>query len=384
MTQDTLQEALDYSLAITRHNMATLEEFPESCNGERWNDIENYKVSGNWVNGFWVGLLWLAYAHTRDAAFAAAAREWADRLAWLRETTETHDLGFIFYLANVLGARLTGDESLLDYAVQAAETLSRRYNPKGEYLQAWGKIDGPPVERGRTNIDLMMNLALFFWASEHTGDVKFARIAVRHARTCRLVLVRPDNSSVHVADFDPETGAFLKHATHQGLNAESCWSRGHAWALYGYADAYRRTGDEVFRAVAQRLAEYTLTNAPGDLVPYWDYDSPDIPNTYRDSSAAAVFASGLLELAECEDDEDAVARWRKAAEDITVSLWENYSSRGTDIPAILLHGTRSVPHGFADQALIYGDYYFVETLTKLLRPDIAVRAFPAPKVLPIT
>jgi len=379
-----LQEALAYSLQVIRHNMKTLNEFPESCASDGWTSIEKRRAPGYWVTGFWVGLLWLAYAHTSDEAFGTAARDWADRLAWLRESTGTHDLGFIFYLSHVLGARLTEDESLLENAVQAADTLTRRYNPKGEYLQAWGSIDGPANERGRTNIDVMMNLALLFWASEHTGDVRFARVAARHARTCRLVLVRPDNSSVHVADFDPETGAFLKQATYQGLSADSCWSRGQAWALYGFADAYRRTGDKAFRAVAQRLAEYTLAKAPEDLVPYWDYDSPDLPNTYRDSSAAAVFASGLLELAACESDAEAAYRWRQAAEDIMVSLWENYSSRGTNIPAILLHGTRSVPHGKADQALIYGDYYFVEALTKLLRPDVADLAFPAPRVLPIT
>jgi len=266
----------------------------------------------------------------------------------------------------------------------AARTLTRRYNPKGEYLQAWGLIDGTCEERGRTNIDLMMNLALLFWASEYTDDFNFARVAARHARTSRLVLVRPDDSTVHVGDFDPESGAFLRQATHQGLSAASCWSRGHAWALYGFADTYRHTGDEVFRAVARRLAEYAVKNAPPDCVPYWDYDSPDIPNTYRDSSAAAVTASGLLELAAIETDAKRAARWRQTAEAITLSLWQNYSSRGTKMPAILLHGTRSVPQGLADHGLIYGDYYFVETLTKLSRPDIAARAFPTPQVLSIT
>lgn len=383
MTQ-MLQEALAYSLQIIRHNMKTLNEFPESCASDGWTSIEKRRAPGYWVTGFWVGLLWLAYAHTGDEAFEVAARRWADRLTWLSNSTETHDLGFIFYLSQVLGARLTGDDSLLDSAVQAADTLTRRYNPRGEYLQAWGKIDGPASERGRTNIDLMMNLSLLFWASAHTGTVRFARIAARHARTSRLALVRPDDSTVHVADFDPETGAFVRHDTYQGLSTDSCWSRGQAWALYGFADAYRRTGDEAFHAVSRRLTEYALRQAPQDSVPYWDYDSPDIPHTFRDSSAAAVLASGLLELAECESEPEQSARWRQTAEEIIVSLWEHYSSRGTGVPAILLHGTRSVPHGKADQALIYGDYYFVEALTKLLRPDIAERAFPKPIMLSIT
>ena len=369
------QDALDYSIEITLRNLETLTDFPERCDGETWTTIDRHRLPAHWNDGFWVGLLWLAFAHTGDPKFERGARAWAQRLVWLKDETRTHDLGFIFWLANVLGARLTGDAALLPDALAAAQTLTRRYNARGEYLQAWGLIDGTREERGRTNIDLMMNLALLFWASEQTGDWRYARVAARHARTSRLVLVRPDDSTVHVADFDPETGAFLRHATHQGLSADSCWSRGHAWALYGFADTYRRTGDEVFRAVAQRLAEYARVHAPKDLVPFWDYNAPDIPNTYRDSSAAAVMASGLLELAESESDAARAVRWRAFAEKITLSLWQNYSSRGTNIPAILLHGTRSVPHGLADHALIYGDYYFVETLTKLLRPDIAARVF---------
>lgn len=365
------QDALDYSIEITLRNLEALTDFPERCDGNAWTTIDRNRIPAHWNDGFWVGLLWLAFAHTGDQKFKHGARTWANRLAWLKDETRTHDLGFIFWLANVLGARVTGDESLLPDALQAAQTLTRRYNARGEYLQAWGLIDGTREERGRTNIDLMMNLSLLFWASEHTGDLHCARVAARHARTSRLVLVRPNDSTVHVADFDPETGAFLRHATHQGLSAASCWSRGHAWALYGFADTYRRTGDEVFRAVAQRLAEYALVHAPEDLVPFWDYDAPEIPDTYRDSSAAAVMAAGLLDLAEIEPDAPRAARWRAFAEKIVLSLWQNYSSRGTNVPAILLRGTRSVPHDLADHALIYGDYYFVEALTKLLRPDIA-------------
>ncbi len=372
------QAALEYSIKITERNLATLEDFPERCEGERWTTIDRNRIPAHWNDGFWVSLLWLAFAHTGDLKFERGARAWAQRLAWLKDETRTHDLGFIFWLANVLGARVTGDGSLLPDALQAARTLTRRYNARGEYLQAWGLIDGTREERGRTNIDLMMNLALLFWASEQTGDPYCARVAARHARTSRLVLVRPDDSTVHVGDFDPETGAFLRHATHQGLSADSCWSRGHAWALYGFADTYRRTGDEVFRTVAQRLADYVIRHAPADYVPFWDYNSPDIPKTYRDSSAAAVIASGLLDLVEIEPDAARAARWREFAEKIALSLWQNYSSRGTNMPAILLHGTRSAAHGLADHALIYGDYYFAETLTKLLRPDLAARAFSPP------
>ncbi|MEM8535108.1 MAG: glycoside hydrolase family 88 protein, partial [Chloroflexota bacterium] len=242
----------------------------------------------------------------------------------------------------------------------------------------WGAIDGPAHDRGRTNVDLMMNLALLFWCTEHTGDPRYARIAEYHARTSRFVLVRPDDSTVHVADFDPETGAFLKHATHQGLSEASCWSRGHAWAVYGFTEAYQYTGIPAFLTVARRLSHYAIREAPPDLIPYWDYDSPDIPNTFRDTSAAAVLAAALLELATCESDENEQKRWYDYAEALLLSLWQNYSTRGSTMPAILSQGSRSVPHGMANHALIYGDYYFVQALTKLLRPDLAERTFSPP------
>ena len=369
----TLQEALNYSLQIIEHNIQALDYFPDRCPGETWTTVQKERIPGHWVDGFWVGLLWLTYAHTQDPNIESAARAWANRLAWLRHTTDTHDLGFIFYLSNVLGGRATDDNALLANAAEAAETFTQRYNHRGEYLQAWGKIDGPPHERGCINIDLMMNLSLLFWASEHTGEAKYAKIAACHARTSRLALVRPDGSIAQVADFNPDTGAFLRQETHQGLSHASCWSRGQAWALYGYADTYRRTGDEVFLFTARRLAEYTIQNAPDDLVPFWDYDSLDIPETYRDTSAAAVIAAGLLELADSETDPTLSQRWSEEAVAILMSLWENYSSRGTSVPAILLQGAVSVPHGQADHALIYGDYYFVEALTRLLTPKLKTK-----------
>ncbi len=359
--------------------MASLDYFPDRCEGSEWITVNRTRIPSHWVDGFWVGQLWLAYAYTQEAKFEVAAREWTERVAWLKTTTGTHDLGFIFYLSNVLGGYATGDDSLFENALIAAETFTQRWNPRGEYLLAWGDIHGTPLQRGKINIDLMMNLSLLFWASKQSGDVKYGRIAALHARTSRFALVRPDNSISQVADFDPDTGAFLRQETHQGVSHATCWSRGQAWGLYGFAETYRRTKDEVFLYTARRLAEYAIANAPQDKVPFWDYDSLEIPNTYRDSSAAAVYAAGLLELADGEPDATLAERWRNEAATITQSLWENYATHEDDMPCILKHGTVSVPHGKADHGLVYGDYYFVETLLRFLRPDLITQLFPRPK-----
>jgi unsaturated chondroitin disaccharide hydrolase len=177
--------------------------------------------------------------------------------------------------------------------------------------------------------------------------------------------VRPDFTTSHVIDFDPESGAFLKQDTHQGLSASSCWSRGQAWAVYGFGDCYRATGDPVFLETARKLAGFALDNLPSDLVPYWDYRSLDIPNDVRDSSAAAVLAAGLINLSKLDTGSGESNLWHSRTEAILQSLWENYSSRETADPSILLHGTRSKPHNLIDHGLIYGDFYFVEALMAL-------------------
>ncbi len=375
--KNKLEEALNYSLQVIATNSETVTYFPERFENGAWITSEVDRIPSHWVDGFWTGLLWLAFAHTQDPKMETAARKWTTELAWLKTTTLTHDLGFIFYLSNVLGYRITGDESLLPDALTAAETFTQRYNPRGEYMQAWGRIDGPPHERGRINVDLMMNMPFFLWASAQTGDLDYGRIAVNHARTSRHTLMRPDGSISQVADFDPDTGIFLRQETHQGLSHDTCWSRGLGWALYGFAEAYRWSGIDLFLQSARQTACYAIANAPADKVPFWDYNSLDIPNTYRDSSAASVIAAGLLELEAGETDPVLAAQWRAEAEAITLSLWENYStSPSAGVSAILLEASRSVPHNLMDHPLIYGDYYFVETLVRLLRPDLEATLFP--------
>lgn len=375
------QTAIDFCLEKIEHNLKTLEYFPDRCQDSTWTQVEEVRVSRHWVAGFWVGQLWLAFAYTQNPKFEAAAREWTERVAWLKTTTKTHDLGFIFYLSNVLGGYATGDESLFENAQIASETFTQRWNSRGEYLLAWGDengdIHGSPYQRGKINIDLMMNLSLLFWNSSYTGDMKYARIATQHARTSRFALLRPDGSTAQVADFNPDTGAFLRKETLQGLCHTSCWSRGQGWGLHGFAETYRRTGNEVFLYTARRLAEYIIANAPEDKVPYWDYDSLDIPNTYRDSSAAAVYAAGFLELADAEPDQKLAERWRSEAEAITQSLWQNYITDGR-MPCILKHSAHFVEIGNADHGLVYADYYFLEALLRLAKPALMAKLFPRP------
>ncbi len=364
---DWLQEAIEYSIDRIRQNL-NVTDFPELTKDGKW----EYARAGGWVGGYWTGLLWLAYAGTRDLSFEQAAHEWTARLAPRQNDTTTHDLGFLFELSHVLGAKLTGDASLKPPALQAARTLALRFNPKGKFIQAWGPLDASAQQRGRAIIDTMMNLALLFWASNETGDPTFAGIATAHARTALKHNTRADGSTAHAMDFNPDTGEFIKQDTHQGLSPTSCWARGQAWAVYGFAECYRNTLDEAFLDASRYFAEYCLRRLPLDRVPYWDYDSPLIPNDVRDSSAGAIFASGMLLLASLEKEASRAECWRKEALAMLKSLWHNYSSCGTNEPSILIHGTRNKPAGSMDTGLIYGDYYFVQALTRWIAPSQVV------------
>ncbi len=357
---DWAHDALSFGIARTRENLARVTDFPELTKSGKW---EYTRAGGGWVGGFWTGLLWLAFARTHDPFLEQAAREWTAKLAPRQNDTTTHDLGFLFKLSHVLGAQLTGDASLKMPALDAARSLIQRYNENGKFIRAWGAL-GTPTNRGRAIIDTLMNLDLLFWGTKETGDPTFASIATEHARTALARQVRADGSTSHVMDFNPETGEFIRQDTHQGLSPTSCWSRGQAWAVYGFAETHRNTGDTTFLDAACHCAEYALRRAPDDHVPYWDYESPLIPHDVRDSSAGAVLASGLLLCA--EQDRVNAMHWRGEATTILKSLWQNYSSRGTNEPSILIHATRSKPHGIMDHGLIYGDYYFVEALMKLL------------------
>ncbi len=367
------EAALRQSIKTTRRNLAELEDFPESFQDGRWQTIERERAAGHWVDGFWTGLLWLCSEHSGDAEMRRGADTWTRRLAGMKTSRGTHDLGFIFFLSHVLAGRLTGDESWYENALVAARTLTKRFNPRGEYLQAWDD-DGIRKWAGRTNIDLMMNLALLYWASARTGDSSLAEIATLHARVSRVALVRGDGSTAHVADFDPGTGLLLRREQYQGYSHDSCWSRGQAWALYGYATCFRYTGNPAFLATAQALARYTERRLPEDLVPFWDYQSPHIPDTYRDSTAAAVTVCGLLELAAAEA--EGGDHWLQLARRMLESLCQRYLVASEAGPAsILRDGARSVPANLMRHGLIYGDYYFVEALTGFLRPELHQRAF---------
>lgn len=349
-----------------------LPDFPYATRAGSWQTVAPDEVGfmpahGSWTVGFTPGMLWLAYRATGRGVYADEALARCRRFLQRQNDDSTHDLGFVFYPSYVQGYEATGERWLREGAIAAARTLARRYNQSGRFLRAWGRA-GTDDRAGQTTIDAMMNLALLYWAAEAAGEPQLAAIATAHAETSSRTLVRPDGSTYHVYTFDPRTGQPLGGSTHQGYADESTWPRGQGWGLYGFARGARQAARPDFLRVARRLADCFLDRLPTDRVPFWDGDDPAIPNAPRDSSAGAIGAAGLLELARNQGDATAATRYREAAIGLLATLYERSSSR--DQPGqqgVLLHGTWHRRAGFAvDESLIFGDYYFMEALATAL------------------
>lgn len=262
------------------------------------------------------------------------------------------------------GYRLTKDSAYRDILVTSARSLASRYSDKVGAIKSW---DGSSTEY-KVIIDNMMNLELLFWAARNGGDAAWKTMAISHATKTAENHVRPDGSTYHLVTYDPATGAVKSRTTVQGYSNTSTWSRGQAWALYGFTIAYRETGNALFLDTARKTADYYISHLPSDSVPYWDFQAPGIPNEPRDTSSAAIAASGLLELSRHDPDAARKSTYRTAATTILTSLSSaSYLSEGTSYQSILLHGTQNKNNGNYDTGIVYGDYYFIEALLKLSR-----------------
>lgn len=321
-----------------------------------------------WTTGFWAGMLWLAYELSRSDRYRVAAEVQVGRFANRLDRkidVDHHDIGFLYSLSCVAAWRLTRNEHARQTALSAADQLMTRFLDKPGVLQAWGTLDDPE-QRGRTIVDSLMNLPLLFWATEQTGSTRYASAATRHAETLMRDLVRRDGSTYHTFYFDVATGAPLYGRTHQGQRDESTWSRGQAWAMYGFALAYRYTRDERFLRTAERVSEVFLQHTPSDTIAYWDFDFADGSPEPRDSSASAIAACGLHELARWTHS----AHHHTVAEDIVQTLVQCCAPNPANhSDALLLHGTqnRNTQTG-VDEANLWGDYFYLEALTRLSHP----------------
>jgi len=348
-----LNKVLNYALNKVSKAMR-LTEFPNITNNGNWETTKD----AFWTGGFWIGLLWWMYKSSGDKIFKEKAYYWLDLLE-KRKKSKTFDLGFLFYPSYVLGYKITQDKHLKEIALEAADTLLTTYNEKMHFMYDEKIINDEKY--GEIIIDIMPNLSLLWWAYKETRDKKYYNLAYVQSKGTIKELIRKDFSTIQAIIFDLKNYEVIKKGTFQGYNDDSCWSRGQAWGLYGYICAYKATKEIQILDIAQNLGMYFISNLPEDFVPYWDLNVSDEPYSLKDSSAASIASSGLLEIYKYTNDE----KIKNAAMKILESLSSNYlTSENKD--GILAHGCFYMPKNLAvDESLIWGDYYFVEALMKI-------------------
>lgn len=329
-------------------------------------ELENVE----WTTSFFAGMLWLLYEHTGEEGYLAVLDRHLESFYERVEKpgyVDLHDLGFLYSLSCYPAAVLRDNERARACFLKAADYLKARYFPRAGIIQAWGNLNDPE-NRGRMIVDCLLNLPLLYQAARMTGDRSCYEMALSHARQAQRYLVRPDNSTYHTFYMDVETGAPRFGSTAQGYSDSSCWARGQAWGIYGFALSYAHTGDRSFLDTACRLLDYFLAHLLEDGVCYWDlcFTEGDQP---RDSSAAAIVCCGILELLKhLPLTHPRRGAYEAALTRTVLALSEGYTTRSLPkADGLLLHGVYSKPDNRGvDECTIWGDYYYMETLFRLL------------------
>lgn len=358
-------EALKFA---ERQVAATAEHYPDyfpiytragkwAHDGELWTD---------WTGGFFAGMMWQFHQRTMDPAWRSRAEHYSRLLEHRQHDRNVHDLGFIFLNTYRPWYELTGDPQLRAVLIQAGRTLAMRFIESGQYLRSF-------VAPESLFIDIMMNVPIIFYAANVTDDAELRRIAEAHCRTTRDRLVRLDGSTAHEGLFDVSSGKFLRQSTHQGLRDDSAWARGLAWSMYGFSQVYALSGKAEFLEVAECNAAYWLTHLPADKVPFWDFDvdlSQPLPwGPQKDSSAGAIAASGLLDLACRTGSAERAATYRNTALEMLDALVqpEYLANQTPGWEGILKHGVYHTRKNLGvDESVMWGEFFFVEALTRAI------------------
>ena len=316
----------------------------------------------DWTSGFFPGSLWYVYEFTQDEAVKAEAIKYTELLNPLREYTGTHDLGFMVNCSYGNALRLSPNDTIPAVLIQTADNLCSRFNEQVGCILSWdfGHWNYPVI------IDNMMNLDLLFRASKLTGNPEYKEVAIKHADKTMPNHFRENYTCWHVVSYNNDGTVEMKE-TFQGKNHDSAWSRGQAWAVYGYTATYRETGEQRYLDFAVNIADMIMSKVTTeDAIPYWDYDAPVLEDTPRDASAAAVTACGLLELSTMVKNGK---KYFDYAEKILKSLSSDayLAAEGENQGFVLMHSTGSLAHGSEiDVPLNYADYYYLEGLQRYM------------------
>lgn len=372
--KDGLQEKIDATLQTAASQYAYLaEQLPEGRYPKTYDtksDQLETSNSGWWCSGFYPGTLLYLHEAIGAPELKKEAQKVMEDLKKEQFNTATHDLGFMMYCSFGNAERLQPDPAYEEVLMNSAKSLATRYNDTVGCIRSW---DNAPWNQAGPDdflviIDNMMNLELLFWATRHSGDSTYYKMAVAHADNTMKNHYREDYSSYHVVVYDVHTGEVKAQKTNQGAADESAWARGQAWGLYGYVLMYRETKDPKYLKQAQHIADFILNhpNLPEDKIPYWDFNAPKIPNALRDASAGAIIASALLELSQYAENGKAGTYSNNAKTMLSSLLSPEYIAEvGTNGGFLLKHGVGNMPNqSEIDMPLSYGDYYLVEAMLR--------------------
>ena len=372
LSKEKVEGALEFALEKIDYALPTFtNKFPDHASVNNvYPAVDN---NAGWNTGFWTGILWHAYQLTGEFKYKEVASSQIDSFynrIDKRLGVDFHDMGFLYTPSCVAAYKITGDETAKEAALMAADNLISRYHEKGEFIQAWGSVGS--ASEYRLIVDCLMNIPLLYWATEVTGDTKYRDVAYKHFTSTVNLCYREDGSTYHTYFFDPETGEPVKGTTYQGVSDDSTWARGQTWAMYGPLLTYiYEQNDEALDAFTA-AADYYLAHLPSDYVPYWDLSFTDGAYEPKDSSSASIAVCALLEGAKHLDESDSRReKYLDAAKHIMNSLIDNYTTEfHYKANGLLLHGTYNKPSGTGiDEMTIWGDYFFMEAIHRLLDPE---------------
>lgn len=339
-------------------------KIPYTTENGVFDDLTEKNISW-WTNGFWAGMLWQLYGAYGDTIFRDIA-EWTEKQldrVLLDPCGMDHDSGFRWLTTAGASYILTGSESSKNRLITAANDLAGRFNLAGGFVRAWND-SGDGSAAGWAIIDCMMNLPLLYRASDMLNDPRFRQIAMCHADTAMTAFVREDGSVCHIVEFDPDTGRRLKSLGGQGYGHGSSWTRGQAWGIYGFTLSYMHTNKHEYLDTAVKIADRFVSRIPESCLIPVDFDQPYSP-AYEDSTAAAIAACGLIELAKCSGER----KYHSAALELLNALTESRLCLDENCDNLLKKCTAAYHDERHEFAIIYGDYFFTEAVTKLCRKE---------------
>jgi unsaturated chondroitin disaccharide hydrolase len=364
------KELFEHAIGFAQKQVKRLVEsypdfYPMYTEGGKWK--HEGPAWTHWCDGFLPGMMWIFYKHlgpdkAESKFWLEKAIHYSKPLEQRKMDRDVHDLGFIFLSTYYRWYQITRDNAVREVVLQAGRTLAHRYNETGQYLRSFVADDS-------IFIDIMMNVGIIFYTARECNDKRLRDIAVRHCITTRRFLVRGDGSTAHEGIFDLETGEFLRQTTQQGYRGDSCWSRGLAWALYGFSTSYEYSRDPRFLHTAEACADYYITHTPADGVPPWDYNAPPENRSLVDSSAAAITAAGMLRL--CRQIADPMKGhfyWSTAIHILRTLCTKYLASADPKWEGVLKGGVYHIHKGLGvDESVMWGEYFFAEALEEALR-----------------